>query len=77
MKIILEIEDTYLDEFLNLIQPLSYVNKEEGKDWWFELSDAQKKAIYQGVDDLDNGNVVADEDVHYGIRKRIEDAQKK
>ena len=45
-------------------------------DWWDELSQENKNAIQQSIDDLDNGYVHTDEDVRKNIRQRILNAKK-
>jgi RNA polymerase-binding transcription factor DksA len=37
-------------------------NSKQDKDWWDDLSDAQKQHINEGIDDEENGRVISSEE---------------
>ena len=37
-------------------------NSKQDKDWWDDLSDAQKQHVNEGIDDEDNGRVISSEE---------------
>ena len=61
---------------INYLRTLDFVEITKTTDWWDELSQENKNAIQQGIDDLDNGYVHTDEDVRKNIRQRILNAKK-
>jgi predicted transcriptional regulator len=44
---------------------------ESKKDWWDTISEAEKKAIDRGLDDIKNGRVVSHEQVMKEIDKKF------
>lgn len=60
---------------LNYLKTLDFIEITKTVDWWDELSMENKKAINQGLDDLENGNTHTDEKVRESIHKRILNAQ--
>lgn len=49
-----------------------FLSKEtKNKDWYHSLSSSEKKSIEQGLQDLDNGNVVSHEDVMRSVKNKI------
>ncbi len=49
-------------EDTSLIQKIIDLRKRESKDWWNELSEAEKKSIEAGISDADNGNLKPNSD---------------
>ena len=41
----------------SLIKKIIELRKSETKDWWNEISDAEKKSIELGLSDADNGKL--------------------
>ncbi|WP_310992055.1 hypothetical protein [Aequorivita marina] len=41
----------------SIIQKIMELRNSENKDWWNEISDAEKKSIELGISDADNGNL--------------------
>ena len=41
----------------SLIQKIMDLRKNETKDWWNDISDAEKKSIEIGLSDADNGKL--------------------
>ncbi len=71
------IPDNQLQFFKNLINQLGYAYAPvKEADWYDELTAEQKEDIQAGLDDLDNGRVVSDEEVRAGIREKIQNAKK-
>ena len=46
----------------SLIQKIMDLRKNETKDWWNEISDAEKKSIETGISDVDNGKLKPNSD---------------
>ena len=46
----------------SLIQKIMDLRKNESKDWWNEVSDAEKKSIEKGLSDADNGKLKPNSD---------------
>lgn len=46
----------------SLIQKIIDLRKSETKDWWNEISDAEKKSIEKGILDADNGKLKPNSD---------------
>lgn len=46
----------------SLIQKIIDLRKGETKDWWNEISDAEKKSIEKGILDADNGKLKPNSD---------------
>ncbi len=44
-------------------------SRENGKDWWNDLTDEQKQGIQRGLEDIDNGRVISHDEVKlkYGL----------
>lgn len=40
-----------------LLQKIIDLRKSESKDWWDEVTDAEKKSIEKGISDADNGKL--------------------
>lgn len=47
----------------SIIKDIKKIFHREKKDWWEELSDDQKAAIEEGLDDIKNGRVVSYEEM--------------
>ena len=62
---ITQLDDDDTIEYLKLVKDSSSKNE----DWWTNLSSHQKKAIERGLNYVDEGNVMAHEDVKkkYGL----------
>lgn len=45
--------------------------KTKNDDWYHSLSSSQKESIKQGLQDLENGNVVSHEDVMTSVKNKI------
>ncbi len=60
-----KLEDLETIEYLKVIKEA----KTSDHDWWDDLSDEQKKGIERGFRDVENGRLVAHEDVmkKYGL----------
>ena len=60
-----KLNDRETIEYLKVVKD----SKTSGKDWWDELSESQKAGIERGLNDIDSGKIVPDEDVRkkYGI----------
>ena len=41
----------------SLIQKILDLRKSQTKDWWNEITDAEKKSIQKGISDADNGKL--------------------
>ncbi len=50
-------------EDVSIIKKVKAIFKKEQKDWWEELSDAQKEAIDEGLEDFKNGRTITYEEV--------------
>lgn len=46
----------------SLIQKIIDLRKSEAKDWWNEISDAEKRSIEAGILDADNGKLKPNSD---------------
>lgn len=53
---------TQLDDS-DILDSIENLLLESKKDWWDTISEAEKKAIDQGLDDLRNGRVISHEQV--------------
>ncbi len=61
----LNIQDTKIEliqwlttlEDSNMIQKILDLKKNEAKDWWSEISDAEKESIEKGISDADAGKL--------------------
>lgn len=53
---------TQLDDS-DVLDSIENLLLESKKDWWDTISEAEKKAIDQGLDDLRNGRVISHEQV--------------
>ena len=62
---------------INYIRTLDFIKISKTTDWWDELNFKQKESINKGIEDLENGNTYADEDVRKNIHQRIINAQTK
>ena len=61
---------------LAYLKTLDFAKVSAPNDWYEDLSDENKEAINQGLTDLKNGNVHADEDVRMSVKERILKARK-
>lgn len=50
-------------EDVTIIKKVKAIFNSQSKDWWDELSIAQKEAIEEGLDDFKNGRTISYEDV--------------
>lgn len=59
------LEDSETIKYLKVVKE----SNKPGKDWWHDLTDAQKKGIERGLKDIDAGRVVSHERVKskYGL----------
>ncbi len=70
----LQIKKLELIQWLSTIEDSSVLNKiieiklQESKDWWDLVSDTEKKAIDNGIEDADNGKL----NTHASARKLYE-----
>ena len=62
---------------LNYLRTLDFIEISKTNDWYDELNFKQKESINKGIEDLENGNTYADEDVRKNIHHRILKAQAK
>ena len=73
-EINLQIKKLELIQWLSTIEDSSVLNKiieiklQESKDWWNLVSDTEKKAIDNGIEDADNGKL----NTHASARKLYE-----
>ena len=60
-----KLEDPEILSYLKIVKDSSSIDK----DWWNDLSYEEKKGIEQGLKDIEEGNVIAHEDVikKYGL----------
>jgi len=63
--------------FINYIRTLDFIKISKTTDWYDELNFKQKESINKGIEDLENGDTYADEDVRGAIHQRIINAQTK
>ena len=66
MQLISMIAQLYDKDILDAIENL-ILNRD--KDWWDTISDAEKEAIDQGLDDIANGRLTS----HEEVMKEIDD----
>jgi len=52
---------------LNYLRTLDFIEISKATDWYDELNFKQKESINKGIEDLENGNTYADEDVRKNI----------
>jgi predicted transcriptional regulator len=50
-------------EDITIIKKVKAIFKTQKEDWWDELSNAQKEAINEGLDDFENGRTFSYEEV--------------
>lgn len=50
---------TTLEDY-NIIKQMIDFKKSKSKDWWNDISDAEKKSINLGLADAENGNLIPD-----------------
>jgi methionine synthase II (cobalamin-independent) len=62
---ICEIQDK---DLLDIIKKIIYLPTDSKSDWWDQISQAEKKSINRGLDDLSKGRVHS----HEQIRKKSE-----
>ena len=62
---------------LDYLKTLDFIEINETGDWWDELSLENKKAINNGLKDLEKSNTHTDEEVRESIHQRILNAQTK
>lgn len=60
-----KLEDESIIEDIKMLRE----NSVNGKDWWDELSDDQKKSIERGLKDAEEGRVVSYEQVKEEVKK--------
>lgn len=61
-------DECELEMFKHLITDLEFIMDVE-EDWYYTLTDEQKKQIERGIDDVKNGRVVP----HEEVMKRVEE----
>jgi predicted transcriptional regulator len=57
----------------SLIQKILDIRKDQTKDWWIKISDAERKSIEKGISDAENGKLNS----HSEVRKVYEKRTKK
>jgi len=62
---------------LDYLKSIDFIKISKTTDWYDELNFKQKESINKGIEDLENGNTYADEDVRKNIHQRIIKAQAK
>jgi hypothetical protein len=62
---------------LNYLKTLDFIEITKTTDWWDELNQENKKAINNGLYDLEHGNTYSDDEVRKNIHQRILNAQVK
>ena len=79
MKLTLEIDinNNKALALIDFIRTLDFIKISKTTDWYDELNFKQKESINKGIEDLENGNTYADEDVRKNIHQRIIKAQAK
>ncbi|MFD2726927.1 hypothetical protein [Hyunsoonleella rubra] len=48
----------------SLIQKIMELRKNETKDWWDKISEAEQKSIELGISDAESGNLKPNSDAH-------------
>lgn len=43
---------------LAVIEKITDIRKQESKDWWYSISELEKKSIEKGLEDADNGKLI-------------------
>ena len=56
---------------LDYLKSIDFVKISKTTDWYDELNFKQKESINKGIEDLENGDTYADEDVRKDIHQRI------
>ena len=59
-----------------IINKIYALKKKNRQDWYDELSDADKKEIERGLEDLENGNSISHEKVMFSVKQKIEQLKK-
>lgn len=59
-----------------IIAQLYAIKNDSNSDWYEQLSNAQKKQIQKGLDDLDNGRTIPHDEVMQAARQKIEQLKK-
>ena len=79
MKLTLDIDtnNNKAIALLNYLRTLDFIKISKSTDWYDDLTLQQKESINKGIEDLENGNTYADEDVREDIHQRILKAQSK
>ncbi|PAU93542.1 hypothetical protein CK503_10305 [Aliifodinibius salipaludis] len=54
---IIQLEDQAMIENVSMLKEGS-----EGKDWWNEISEVEKAGIKRGMDDVENGRTLSNEE---------------
>ena len=72
MQLIAMITQLYDVDLLDTIENLLISSK---NDWWDLISDAEKKAIDVGLDDIKHGRLIAHEQVMKEINERYKNLQ--
>ncbi len=70
IQLITMITQLYDIDLLDAIEEILLNNK---KDWWHTISDAEKKAIDIGLDDIKHGRVISHEQAMAKIENRYKD----
>jgi hypothetical protein len=60
-----KLDDNETIEYLKVVKD----SKVNSNDWWNDLSETQKSGIGRGLNDVENGRIISDEDVKrkYGL----------
>ncbi len=74
LRLIIETNDT--NTLVQVKAVLTAIINQENGDWLAALSESQRNSIEQGLADITNGKVVANEQVMASIRAKIENYQK-
>ena len=66
------LEKNRLEEFYGLMQ--NYLNSKKGLNDWAKLSEAQKKGLFDAIDEIDSGKGKSNKDVLDKFRKKYSNA---
>ena len=60
----------------SVISQLYAIKNDSESDWYQHLSKKEKKEIEKGLNDLDNGKTISNDDVRQIVRQKIERLEK-
>jgi len=71
-QLVINIKDNKLPFFLELIKNFDFISIEDNSgDWYNQLSEKEKKSIQKGIDDLDNGRIIAHDEVMASVKAKL------